>query len=146
MCPYGCWRMKYDELMMNISNHPTFYGCTIQKHIFIKLVPKVSKVRYNPTGTYMHLYSASCVFPVCVPVCLLSPGLQSIKVNGFSIFTILDAVGMSEQKHCLPVVTAMINPDLGLPFAAWKKDGLFNGGLKNGKGARWGVWVFLVNP
>eukprot|EP00434_Breviolum_minutum_P005108 symbB.v1.2.004503.t1/scaffold250.1/size251770/14 len=23
---------------------------------------------------------------------------------------------MSEQKHCLPVVTAMINPDLGLPF------------------------------
>jgi len=30
-------------------------------------------------------------------------GLQSIKVNDFSIFTILDAVGMSEQKHCLPV-------------------------------------------
>jgi len=46
----------------------------------------------------------------------LREGLQSIKVNDFSIFTILDAVGMSEQKHCLPVVTAMINPDLGLPF------------------------------
>lgn len=46
----------------------------------------------------------------------LREGLKSIQANGQPIFTILDAVGMSEQKLCLPVVTAMINPDLGLPF------------------------------
>lgn len=43
-------------------------------------------------------------------------GLEEIPYKGEQVFTILDAVGMSEQKHCLPVVTAMINPELGLPF------------------------------
>ncbi|CAJ1412797.1 unnamed protein product [Effrenium voratum] len=46
----------------------------------------------------------------------LREGLQSIQHNGESVFTLLDAVGMSSQKLCLPVVTAMINPELGLPF------------------------------
>lgn len=46
----------------------------------------------------------------------LRESLEGIKYKGTPIFTILDAVGMSEQKHCLPVVAAMINPDLGLPF------------------------------
>jgi len=46
----------------------------------------------------------------------LRSGLKSIEYKGMQIFTILDAVGMSTQKICLPVVTAMINPDIGLSF------------------------------
>jgi len=43
-------------------------------------------------------------------------GLMAIKKDGKHIFIILDAVGQSQQKVCLPVVTAMLNPDLGLAY------------------------------
>jgi glutamate decarboxylase len=42
--------------------------------------------------------------------------LQAMKRDGKSVFTIMDAVGQSTQKVCLPVVTAMFNPELGLSY------------------------------
>jgi len=43
-------------------------------------------------------------------------GLTNMMQDGKPIFVILDAVGQSEQKVCLPVVTAMFNPELSLPY------------------------------
>lgn len=42
--------------------------------------------------------------------------LQAMTRNGKSLFTIMDAVGQSTQKHCLPVVTAMFNDELDLSY------------------------------
>eukprot|EP00933_Yihiella_yeosuensis_P044798 TRINITY_DN4006_c0_g1_i4.p1 TRINITY_DN4006_c0_g1~~TRINITY_DN4006_c0_g1_i4.p1 ORF type:complete len:502 (-),score=98.51 TRINITY_DN4006_c0_g1_i4:166-1671(-) len=44
-------------------------------------------------------------------------GLEEMKApNGKALFKILDAVGQSEQKVCLPVVTAMLSPDAELTY------------------------------
>merc|ERR1712061_320935 len=37
-------------------------------------------------------------------------------LNGKPRFVIIDAIGQSEQKICLPVVTAMFNPELKLNY------------------------------
>lgn len=43
-------------------------------------------------------------------------GLEAMTKGGKKVFEILDAVGKSDQKICLPVVTAMLDPALGLGF------------------------------
>eukprot|EP00930_Biecheleria_cincta_P024954 TRINITY_DN17810_c0_g1_i2.p1 TRINITY_DN17810_c0_g1~~TRINITY_DN17810_c0_g1_i2.p1 ORF type:complete len:531 (+),score=101.32 TRINITY_DN17810_c0_g1_i2:165-1595(+) len=43
-------------------------------------------------------------------------GLAAMTKDGKKVFELLDAVGKSEQKICLPVVTAMLNPELELDF------------------------------
>uniref|UniRef100_A0A7S1WC65 glutamate decarboxylase n=1 Tax=Alexandrium catenella TaxID=2925 RepID=A0A7S1WC65_ALECA len=43
-------------------------------------------------------------------------GLLKMERDGKPLFTIIDAVGQSEQKVCLPVVTAMLSPDLALTY------------------------------
>merc|ERR1712232_83461 len=43
-------------------------------------------------------------------------GLANMTHEGEPVFVILDAVGQSTQKVCLPVVGAMFNPDLKLSY------------------------------
>lgn len=43
-------------------------------------------------------------------------GLVTMTKDGKKVFELLDAVGKSQQKICLPVVTAMLNPNLELGF------------------------------
>merc|ERR1712176_1219557 len=43
-------------------------------------------------------------------------GLSNMCYEGQPLFVIIDAVGQSEQKICLPVVAAMFNPDLNLSY------------------------------